>query len=312
MGDKNHEKKEKVLGKGLKTIADWQRYIATKLHSEGVWFGHGAESGWEEANLLLSELTCLPFDTLAEYGHCRLAKEERAQLAKLLKRRIEQRVPAAYLVHKAWFAGLPFYVDDRVLVPRSPIGELINKQFSPWLQQEPMRILDLCTGSGCIAIACAAAFPETYVDASDISEDALAVAQMNVAEYDLHEQVSLIQSDGFNSIPAQTYDLIVTNPPYVDAEDMGDLPTEYTHEPELGLAAGDDGLDLVRNILLDAPEYLSEHGLLICEVGNSEVHVEERWPDLPLTWLAFENGGAGVFLAHRHDLLQFKEHIQSR
>ncbi|RTE87394.1 MULTISPECIES: 50S ribosomal protein L3 N(5)-glutamine methyltransferase [Gammaproteobacteria] len=310
--EKNTESKKIELGKGLKTIADWQRYIATKLHHEDVWFGHGAESGWEEANLLLSEVTCLPFEALSEYGNCRLAKEERKHLAKMLERRLYDRVPAAYLVHKAWFAGLPFYVDERVLVPRSPIGELITKQFSPWLTQEPMRILDLCTGSGCIAIACAAAFPETYIDASDISEDALAVAQMNVAEYDLHEQVTLIQSDGFTDIPAQSYDLIVTNPPYVDAEDMDDLPQEYHHEPELGLAAGEDGLDLVKNILLDAPQYLSEQGMLICEVGNSEVHVAERWPELPLTWLAFENGGTGVFLAYRNDLVQFKDHIQSR
>jgi len=304
--------KANKLGKGLRTIGDWQRYIATKLHQANVWFGHGAADGWEEANLLLSEITQLPFEVLPDYLEYRLAKEEREQLATLLAKRIEERKPAAYLVHKAWFAGLPFYVDERVLVPRSPIGELIQQQFSPWLTHEPQRILDLCTGSGCIAVACALVFPETLVDASDISEDALAVAQMNVSEYELEDQIKVIRSDGFEQLEKLEYDLIVTNPPYVDAEDMDDLPDEYHHEPELGLAAGEDGLDLVKRILLQSPDYLTENGMLICEVGNSEVHVSERWPELPVMWLSFEFGGSGVFLAYKEDLIAARAHIESR
>ena len=303
MNDKTKLKAAKDLGKGLKTIGDWQRYIATKLHQANVWFGHGAANGWEEANLLLSEITQLHFEDLPNYLSYRLAKDEQAELALLLWRRLNERVPAAYLVHKAWFAGLPFYVDERVLVPRSPLSELIQQQFEPWLVQQPERILDLCTGSGCIAIACAYHFSEADVVASDISEDALHVAQMNVAEHELEGRVSLVQSDGFHDIAPQQFDLIVSNPPYVDAEDMADLPEEYHHEPELGLASGEDGLDLVRHILQTSPDYLTEQGVLICEVGNSWVNMVEAWPNVPFTWLSFEHGGDGVFLLTKQELI---------
>lgn len=286
----------------LLTIADWQRYIASALHGADVYFGHGANDGWEEGLLLLSEVTSLHFDEIRAYRDCRLTFEEKTQLAALLARRIRDKVPAAYLVHKAWFAGLPFYVDERVLVPRSPIAELIEQEFQPWLTVPPDHILDLCTGSGCIAIACAYAFPDAVVDAVDISVDALDVARMNIEEHGLSDRVEAIESDGFKNLSGRRYDLIVTNPPYVDAEDMDVLPPEYHHEPELGLAAGDDGLDLVRHILLEAPNYLNDDGLLICEVGNSMVHMQALWPEVPFVWLSFERGGEGVFALSKAQL----------
>lgn len=295
----------------LLTIADWQRYLASALHNADVYFGHGAADGWEEGSLLLSAVTAMSFPELFEHRDCRLTFDEKTQLAALLHRRIRDKVPAAYLVHKAWFANLPFYVDERVLVPRSPIAELIENQFQPWLRAEPQRILDLCTGSGCIAIACAYAFADAEVDAVDISTDALAVAHMNIEEHGLSHRVEAIESDGFNNLDGRKYDLIVTNPPYVDAEDMADLPDEYHHEPELGLAAGIDGLDLVRRILLDAPAHMTPGALLICEVGNSMVHMDVQWPDVPFMWIEFERGGDGVLVISREQLVEHAETIRS-
>ncbi|TRW49489.1 50S ribosomal protein L3 N(5)-glutamine methyltransferase [Aliidiomarina halalkaliphila] len=293
----------------LLTIADWQRYIASALHGADVYFGHGAVDGWEEGLLLLSEVTALTFDELHAHRDCRLTFEEKSQLAALVARRIRDKVPAAYLVHKSWFAGLPFYVDERVLIPRSPIAELIEQEFQPWLMHTPDHILDLCTGSGCIAIACAYAFPDAIVDAVDISSDALAVARMNIEEHGLSDRVEAIESDGFNGLQDRRYDLIVTNPPYVDAEDMDDLPPEYHHEPKLGLSAGNDGLDLVRKILRDAPEHMNDGGILICEVGNSMVHMQALWPDVPFVWLSFERGGDGVFAINKEQLEQHAGHF---
>lgn len=287
----------------LFSIADWQRYITSALNGADVYFGHGAADGWEEGLLLLSAVTSLSFQELNECRSCRLTTDEKLQLVALVNRRIRDKIPAAYLVHKAWFADLPFYVDERVLVPRSPIAELIQQHFAPWISEEPARILDLCTGSGCIAIACAYAFADAEVDAVDISADALEVARMNIEEHGLSERVEAIESDGLDALTGKIYDLIVTNPPYVDAEDMSDLPDEYHHEPELGLAAGHDGLDLVRRILRDAPEHLSANGILVCEVGNSMVHMMEEWPEVPFIWLDFENGGTGVFVINREQLV---------
>jgi ribosomal protein L3 glutamine methyltransferase len=200
-------------------------------------------------------------------------------------------------------------VDERVLVPRSPIGELIQAEFQPWLVEEPVRIMDMCTGSGCIAIACAHAFPEAEVDAIDISSDALQVAEQNVQDHGMEQQVFPIRSDLFRDLPKEQYNLIVTNPPYVDEEDMNSLPDEFTHEPELGLAAGTDGLKLVRRILANAPDYLTEKGILVCEVGNSMVHMMEQYPDIPFTWLEFENGGHGVFLLTREQIVEHSQHF---
>lgn len=289
----------------LKSIRDWQRYAVTELHQADVFFGHGAASAWEEANLLLASVTALNFTELQDSLDCRLTSFEKQKFWQLLQKRIDQRIPAAYLTHQSWFAGLPFYVDERVLVPRSPIAQLIEQQFEPWLSQSPLRILDLCTGSGCIAIACAYAFPEADIDAADISVEALQVAEINIEQHGVNGQVTPLQSDGFSALEGLRYDLIVTNPPYVDEEDMADLPDEYRHEPELGLAAGRDGLDLVRRILREAPQHLTEQGILVCEVGNSMVHVQQLWPQVPFIWVEFARGGEGVFVLTREDLVLY-------
>lgn len=295
------------LAADLRTVADWQRYLATHLNRSDVYFGHGAADGWEESTLFLSEVTATDFSDLQQILSCRLTLQEKEQLFEWLVERVFEKMPAAYLVNKAWFCGLPFYVDERVLVPRSPISELIENQFQPWLTSEPTRILDLCTGSGCIAIACAHAFPDAQVDATDISADALQVANMNIEQHGLWERVTALESDGYDLIKDNQYDLIITNPPYVDQEDMCDLPAEYHHEPESGLAAGNDGLDLVRRILADGADMLNDGGTLVCEVGNSMVHVMQAWPEVPFTWLEFTRGGQGVFLLTKEQLLTHKE-----
>ena len=280
----------------LRTIRDYIRWAVSRFHAEELFFGHGADNAWDEARQLVLGALHLPWEISDAYLDCRLEDDEHAHLQALLSQRIEQRVPTAYLVGEAWFCGLPFKVDERVLVPRSPIGELIEKQFAPWLAKTPARILDLCTGSGCIGIACAYAFEEAEVVLGDLSFDALEVANLNIERHGLQERVYCVQGDGFAGLPAQRFDLIVSNPPYVDAEDFADMPAEYHHEPEMGLACGADGLDLVRRMLAEAADHLSEDGLLVVEVGNSQVHVEALYPEVDFTWLEFERGGHGVFL----------------
>ncbi|PSW08147.1 50S ribosomal protein L3 N(5)-glutamine methyltransferase [Photobacterium rosenbergii] len=288
----------------LHTLQDMLRWTVSRFNAAGLFYGHGTDNAWDEAVQLVLPTLYLPLDVPAEVRHSRLTSSERHRIVERVIRRINERTPVAYLTNKAYFCGMEFFVDERVLVPRSPIGELIENFFEPFLQERPTRIMDLCTGSGCIGIACAHAFPEAEVDIVDISTDALAVAEQNIQDHGLEQQVIPLRSDLLRDVPKDKYDLIVTNPPYVDQEDMDSLPDEFRHEPELGLAAGTDGLKLVRRILANAPDYLKEDGVLICEVGNSMIHMEEQYPHIPFTWIEFENGGHGVFMLTREQLLE--------
>ena len=291
----------------FRTLNDMMRWAVSQFNAAGLFYGHGTDNSWDEAIQLLLPALDLPPVIDSDLRQARLTRTEREHLVHLIQQRIEHRVPAPYLTNKAWFAGYEFYVDERVLIPRSPIGELINKRFVPWLQHEPTRIMDLCTGSGCIAIAMAHAFPAAEVDALDLSPDALAVCEMNIEMHGMLGQVIPICSDLFDALPAgDKYDLIVSNPPYVDAEDMYDLPEEFRHEPELALAAGHDGLDLVRRILAEAGALLKENGVLIVEVGNSMVHLASLVPEVEFEWIEFEQGGDGVFVLTKAQLDQYQ------
>lgn len=290
----------------LHTIADMLRWTTSQFSAAGLWYGHGTDNPWDEAQQLVLIALHLPPDFPQEMYSARLTMREKETIVQLVARRINERIPLAYLTNRAWFCNHTFYVDERVLVPRSPIGELINQHFAGLITREPQYILDLCTGSGCIAIACAYAFPQAEVDAVDISDDALAVAEYNIETHGLIQQVTPIRSDLFADLPPVQYDLIVTNPPYVDEEDMADLPDEYHHEPVLGLASGHDGLTLTRCILANAADYLSDDGVLICEVGNSMVHLMAQYPDVPFNWLTFANGGEGVFCLTKAQLLAYR------
>ncbi|MGF1688436.1 50S ribosomal protein L3 N(5)-glutamine methyltransferase [Photobacterium japonica] len=291
----------------LHTLQDMLRWTVSRFNAAGLFYGHGTDNAWDEAVQLVLPTLYLPLDVPSDVRGSRLTSSERLRIVERVIRRINERTPVAYLTNKAWFCGMEFFVDERVLVPRSPIGELIDNDFEPFLKERPTRIMDLCTGSGCIGIACAHAFPEAEVDLVDISVDALAVAEQNIQDHGLEQQVIPLRSDLLRDVPKDKYDLIVTNPPYVDQEDMDSLPDEFRHEPELGLAAGFDGLDLVRRILANAPDYLKEDGVLICEVGNSMIHMEDQYPHIPFTWIEFENGGHGVFMMTREQLVECQD-----
>lgn len=282
------------------------RWSMSCFNSVSVFYGHGTDNAWDEARQLVLPSLNLPLDFPYEFYNSKLVYSERQLIITRVLQRINDRIPVAYLTNKAWFCGLEFYVDERVLIPRSPIGELINNKFAGLLTEQPAYILDMCTGSGCIAIACAYAFPEAEVDAVDISSEALTVTEINIDMHQLTQQVIPICSDLFNDLPNIKYDLIVSNPPYVDAEDLSDMPQEFHYEPELGLAAGHDGLDLTRRILARAADYLNEDGILICEVGNSMVHLIEQYPEIPFKWLTFERGGDGVFMLNYQQLQECK------
>ena len=291
----------------LHTVADYCRYGATLFNQAELFYGHGSETAFNDAYILVMYALSLPNDVDDSIMSCRLVESEKHNILALFNRRVEEQIPVAYITNIAYFAQLPFYVDERVLIPRSPIGELIENQFFPYIavNKSPKRILDLCTGSGCIAIACASYFSESEVDAVDLSEDALNVAQMNIENHGLSEQVIPIQSDVFSGVAGHSYDLIVSNPPYVDQQDIDSLPQEYLHEPEMGLGCGTDGLDIVRVILAQSAQHLNEGGLLFCEVGNSEVHVKALYKEVPFTWLSFERGGHGVFMLTKAQLEEF-------
>lgn len=291
----------------LYTIRDLIRWTVSNFNAEGIFFGHGTESAWDEAVALILHTLHLPHTIDPVILDGRLTSLEREKIYQLVKRRINERMPLAYLTHEAWFAGMPFYVDERVLIPRSSFAELIENHFEPWVQPDQVHtILDLCTGSGCIAIGIADAFPDAMIDACDISADALAVAKINVLRHKVDEQVQLIQSDLFAGLSGKKYDLIVSNPPYVDATDMAELPDEFKHEPALGLAAGDDGLDIAVRILREAANYLNSEGVLIVEVGNSEYALMEKFPDVLFTWLTFQRSEGGVFLLTREQLVEYQ------
>jgi len=286
----------------LITVEDYLRFAASRFSSSDLFFGHGTDNAWDEALSLVCGYLGLPWDKLEWVLSGRLTTGERKDLASLIELRIRDRVPVPYLIGEAWFAGFRFLIEPGVLIPRSPIAELIDKGFEPWLSGEPARVLDLCTGSGCIGIACGLVFPEARVTLSDIDEAALNLASRNVAMHGVGDRVSVVQSDLFSAIPAGSFDLIVVNPPYVDADDLRSMPAEYRHEPMPALAAGADGLDLVRRILDGALAYLAPDGVLVVEVGNSAGALVEAFPTLPFVWPDFNYGGHGVFILDRSGL----------
>lgn len=288
----------------LHTLKDFLRWTYSTFNRSDLYYGHGYDNAWDEAQQLVLTALQLPPDLPSELYDSRLTQSEKASLLELILARIEQRIPVAYLTNRAWFCGLEFYVDERVIVPRSPIGALIENHFEGLLTKAPQRILDMCTGSGCIAIACATQFPNAEVDAIDLSTDALDVAEINIMHHNLSDRVFPIQSDLFNNLPQDKYDLIVTNPPYVDKEDLDEMPEEYHHEPEMALGSGIDGLEITKRILKAAPDYLADDGVLVCEVGNSMIHLIEQFPNAPFQWLELKNGGLGVFALTKKQLVE--------
>lgn len=282
--------------------------LADRFDLSGLFYGHGTDNAWDEAVYLVFCALQIPFDSDDDVMSRELTAEELERVEVLARRRIEERIPVAYLVGEAWFAGLPFMVSDQVLIPRSPIAELIQQRFATLLPGDPASILDLCTGSGCIGIAAALEFPEARVDLADISASALTLARENVARYGLQSRARVLQSDLFGSLTTR-YDLILTNPPYVSQEEVDALPSEYRHEPALGLVSADAGLDIPLRILRAASDWLTPGGVLILEVGYSREALTARLPHVPLLWLEFANGGEGICLLTRQQLLDFREYF---
>lgn len=295
--------------KSLQTIQDAIRWCAGRLESAELCFGHGTDNAADEAVALILFAAKIPYQDLDSRLGASLSAEARLRMTTLLDERIRTRKPLPYLTNQAWFAGREFYVDERVLVPRSPLAELVERGFAPWIDPDSIRrVLDLCTGSGCIAIACAFALPRARVDATDLSRDALEVAAMNRKQHGLEDRLNLIRSDLFDALEPKPYDVIVTNPPYVATAEYETLPAEYRNEPAVGLQAGTDGLDVIRRILADAARFLAGHGILIVEVGETVAQLEQAYPQVPFTWLEFERGGNGVFLLSAAELQQYESY----
>ena len=289
----------------LTSIRDFIRWGTSEFQRNQLQYGHGFSNGLDEARYLTLHALSLPYDWPEHYFDSVLTLDEREKVIEVLQLRVSTRKPSAYITQQSWFCGFPFYVDERVLVPRSPIAELIGNEFEPWIDSGGInRILDLCTGSACIAVAAQYTFPDAVVCASDISADALKVAAINLERHDLSNHISLYESDLFNDIPTQAFDVITCNPPYVDAGDMSALGDEFRHEPQLGLVAGEDGLQFVERILRQTGDYLSDHGVIFVEVGNSQAAMEEKYSFLPMTWIDFEFGGGGVCCIQAQDLKQ--------
>lgn len=281
----------------LATLRDYIRWASSRFAESQVNFGHGTITALDEAAALVLHTIHQPYDLSEAYFDTVLTLDERQHVIDIVDKRINTRIPGAYLTHEAIFAGLSFYVDERVLVPRSPIAELIEKRFAPWVDEDHVQgILDLCTGSGCIAIACAYAFPDAFVDAIELSKDAIEVAEINISKHLLDGVITLYQSDLFEELPETHYDIIVSNPPYVCQEEWEQLPAEFRAEPEIGLKGGESGLDIVIRLLADADNYLTEKGILVVEVGSSAETLQNTFPEVPFYWLDFERGGDGVFL----------------
>lgn len=292
-------------------LQQWLVWAEQQFNEHSLFYGHGTDNPIDEALYLIRYALKDDFDFFYIHPNQVLSAEQNREIRSLLEQRITSRKPAAYLVHEAWFAGYPFYVDERVLVPRSPVAELIEQQFVPWIDVEKVQaILDIGTGSGCIAIACALYIPGARADAVDLQQEALEVAKINVERHQLESRVRLFRADVYEGLPAGKYDIIISNPPYVSQREMRELPDEYRHEPVTGLVAGDDGLDCVRKILYGAADHLNPEGILIVEVGNSQVAVEQTWPEVPFVWLDFEYGGEGVFLLEAQQVYDFHEQFK--
>jgi len=288
----------------LRTVRDYLRFAVSRFNQGKLFFGHGSSDAYDEAAYLILHTLHLPLDRLEPFLNACLTESERAEVLNIIHRRVEHRIPAAYLTHQAFLGEFSFYVDERVIVPRSFIAELLLEQLSPWIAdpEKITKVLDLCTGSGCLAILAADAFPYASVDAVDLSPAALSVAERNVADYELQDRVNLIESDLFAKLGDKEYDLIISNPPYVDAKSVAALPQEYLHEPKLALGSGHDGLDATRIILKNAAQHLTENGVLIVEIGHNRDALEAAYPDLPFTWLDVSAGDQFVFMLHKNDL----------
>jgi len=289
----------------LRTMRDCMRFAVSRFNQAELFFGHGSDDAYDEAAYLILHTLHLPPDRLEPFLDAALTHTEMYEVLNIIEKRVEQRIPAAYLTHQAFLGDFSFYVDERVIVPRSFIGELLLEQLAPWIAkpEEIGSVLDLCTGSGCLAILAAYAFLNARVDAADLSPDALSVAERNVADYGLQDRVRLIESDLFSKLGDRQYDIIISNPPYVDAASVAALPQEYLHEPKLALGSGLDGLDATRTILENAAQHLTANGLLVVEIGHNREALEAAYPNLPFTWLDVSAGDQFVFMLHRNDLL---------